>query len=90
MDFFLEKLVVNDIFVIFNENLLVVVVFLMGIFYDFLSLDVDSFVKVGDVVEEGDILCILEVMKFMNEIISEIKGEIIEVLVSNEELVEYN
>ncbi|EQG03419.1 biotin carboxyl carrier protein of acetyl-CoA carboxylase [Clostridioides difficile 6041] len=62
----------------------------MGTFYDSPSPDADSFVKVGDVVEEGDTLCILEAMKLMNEITSEIKGEIIEVLVSNEELVEYN
>ncbi|MGO0807445.1 acetyl-CoA carboxylase biotin carboxyl carrier protein, partial [Clostridioides difficile] len=46
--------------------------------------------NISIVVEEGDTLCILEAMKLMNEITSEIKGEIIEVLVSNEELVEYN
>ncbi len=90
MDLSLEKPVVNDTPVTSNENLSVVVAPLMGTFYDSPSPDADSFVKVGDVVEEGDTLCILEAMKLMNEITSEIKGEIIEVLVSNEELVEYN
>ena len=90
VDLSLEKPVVNDTPVTSNENLSVVVAPLMGTFYDSTSPDADSFVKVGDVVEEGDTLCILEAMKLMNEITSEIKGEIIEVLVSNEELVEYN
>ncbi|HBG7744836.1 TPA: acetyl-CoA carboxylase biotin carboxyl carrier protein [Clostridioides difficile] len=89
VDLSLEKPVVNDTPVTSNENLSVVAP-LMGTFYDSPSPDADSFVKVGDVVEEGDTLCILEAMKLMNEITSEIKGEIIEVLVSNEELVEYN
>jgi len=40
-------------------------------------------------VKKGDTLCILEAMKLMNEIESEIDGEIIEVLVSNEDMVEY-
>ena len=63
---------------------------LMGTFYASPSPDAEEFVKVGDIVEEGDTLCIIEAMKLMNEITSDIKGEIVEVLVKNEELIEYN
>ncbi|MGL6105306.1 acetyl-CoA carboxylase biotin carboxyl carrier protein [Romboutsia sp.] len=63
---------------------------LMGTFYNASKPNEKSFVKVGDIVEKGDTLCILEAMKLMNEITSEEKCEIIEVLVENEELVEYN
>ncbi|MCC0636487.1 MULTISPECIES: acetyl-CoA carboxylase biotin carboxyl carrier protein [unclassified Clostridioides] len=90
VDLSLEKPFVNEEPVVSNENLSIVVAPLMGTFYDSPSPDAEGFVKVGDVVEEGDTLCILEAMKLMNEITSEIKGEIIEVLVDNEELVEYN
>ena len=48
-----------------------------------------NFVKVGSVVKKGDTLCILEAMKLMNEIESEVDGEIVEVLVLNEDMVEY-
>nr|UWI51973.1 acetyl-CoA carboxylase biotin carboxyl carrier protein [Clostridioides difficile] len=90
VDLSLEKPFINETPVASNENLSIVVAPLMGTFYNSPSPDAESFVKVGDVVEEGDTLCILEAMKLMNEITSEIKGEIIEVLVDNEELVEYN
>lgn len=40
--------------------------------------------------EEGDVVCIVEAMKIMNEIEAEISGEIVEILVENEEAVEYN
>ena len=62
----------------------------MGTFYASPNPDADNFVKVGDIVNKGETLCILEAMKLMKEITSEIKGEIIEVLTKNEELVEYN
>jgi len=62
----------------------------MGTFYGSPNPDLESFVNVGDIVEEGQTLCILEAMKLMNEINSEVNGEIIEILVKNEELVEYN
>ena len=48
------------------------------------------FVNTGDIVNEGDTLCIVEAMKLMNEITSDVYGEIVEILVRNEELVEYN
>lgn len=73
-----------------NNDYIIVTAPLMGTFYQSSSPESDSFVKIGDIVKEGDTLCILEAMKLMNEISSEIKGEIVEILVTNEELVEYN
>lgn len=62
---------------------------IVGTFYAAPNSDKPSFVKVGDKVQEGDILCIVEAMKIMNEITSPYVGEIVEIYVSNEELVEY-
>lgn len=49
-----------------------------------------DFKKVGDHVEAGEVVCIVEAMKVMNEITSDISGEIVEVLVENEQVVEFN
>lgn len=62
---------------------------MVGTFYESSSPDSAPYVKVGDKVKKGDILCIVEAMKVMNEIEAEIEGEIIEILVSNESPVEY-
>ena len=43
----------------------------------------------GAKVKKGDVLCIIEAMKIMNEVVSEFDGEVKEVLVDNEQLVEY-
>ncbi len=48
-----------------------------------------NYVKVGSKVEAGDVLCIVEAMKIMNEIESEISGEVVEILGKNGEMVEY-
>ena len=47
------------------------------------------FVKVGDTVAKGDVVCIIEAMKFMNEVVSEVSGKIVEVLVEDGEFVEF-
>ncbi|WP_195237737.1 acetyl-CoA carboxylase biotin carboxyl carrier protein [Romboutsia sp. 1001285H_161024_C4] len=73
-----------------KDNLYIVKAPLMGTFYPSPSPNEKSFVNIGDIVKEGDKLCILEAMKLMNEINSEIEGEIVEILVESEELVEYN
>lgn len=62
---------------------------LVGVFYESPSPDQAAFVKVGDRVKKGDVLCIVEAMKVMNEITAEIDGTITAVLVENEALVEY-
>ncbi|WP_291632739.1 acetyl-CoA carboxylase biotin carboxyl carrier protein [Clostridium sp.] len=71
------------------ENLFVVKSPIVGTMYSSPSDEAQNFVKVGSVIKKGDVLCILEAMKLMNEIESEVDGEIVEVLVSNEDMVEY-
>lgn len=61
----------------------------VGTFYMSPAPGKPNFVKVGDKVGKGQALCILEAMKIMNEIESDISGEIMEVCVENESLVEY-
>lgn len=62
---------------------------MVGTFYKAQGADLDPFVQVGDKVKSGDTLCIIEAMKLMNEIESDIDGEIIEILVDNAQMVEY-
>lgn len=62
----------------------------VGTFYASPSPDSDPFVKVGHKVKKGDVLCIVEAMKLMNEIEAETDGIIAEVLVQNGQPVEYN
>lgn len=62
---------------------------IVGTFYSAPSPDAPAFVKVGDVVKNGQTVCIMEAMKLMNEIQSEFDCEIEAVLVSNEQKVEY-
>ncbi|GFZ31890.1 acetyl-CoA carboxylase biotin carboxyl carrier protein subunit [Clostridium zeae] len=62
---------------------------IVGTFYASAGSEKPAFVNVGDKVKKGDVLCIIEAMKIMNEIQSEVDGEIVEVLVSNEQMVEY-
>ena len=61
-----------------------------GTFYSSPTPDDDPFVKVGDKVVKGEVLCIVEAMKIMNEIESEFDGTIIDIKVENGEPVEYN
>lgn len=63
---------------------------IVGTFYSSSSPDKPAYVNVGDKVKAGDTLCIIEAMKVMNEIKSQFDGEIAEILVSNEDMVEYN
>ncbi|KGG80730.1 acetyl-CoA carboxylase [Caloranaerobacter azorensis H53214] len=72
-----------------DEDVFVVKSPIVGTFYTSPSPGAEPFVKVGDKVEEGQTLCIIEAMKIMNEITSEVSGEIVEILVENEEVVEY-
>ncbi len=72
-----------------EENLFVIKSPIVGTVYCSPSEEAQSFVKVGSMVKKGDTLCILEAMKLMNEIESEVDGEIVEVLVLNEDMVEY-
>ncbi len=62
---------------------------IVGTFYRAPQPDAPPFVKVGDVVRKGQVLCILEAMKLMNEIESEYDGEIVKIFVENAQSVQY-
>ncbi|MNY39968.1 Biotin carboxyl carrier protein of acetyl-CoA carboxylase [compost metagenome] len=62
---------------------------MVGTFYQSASPGSAPFVSVGAKVNDKTVVCIVEAMKLMNEIEAEIKGEIVEVLVENGQLVEY-
>ncbi|PQP82289.1 acetyl-CoA carboxylase biotin carboxyl carrier protein [Paenibacillus sp. PCH8] len=62
---------------------------MVGTFYSASSPEAGPFVSTGDKVVEKTTVCIIEAMKLMNELDADIKGEIVEVLVENGQLVEY-
>lgn len=72
-----------------EENYKVIKSPMVGTFYSSPAPDKDSFVKVGDNIKKGQVVCIVEAMKLMNEIESEFDGEIVEVCVNNGDVVEY-
>jgi len=63
---------------------------MIGTFYQSPEPDAESFVKVGDPISEGDTLCIIEAMKMMNKIESDISGIVERVLVQNGDPVEFD
>ena len=63
---------------------------MVGTFYRSPSPEAPAYVNVGDNIEVGQVLCIIEAMKLMNEIKSEIKGRIIDIHVENAEPVEFS
>lgn len=73
-----------------NDNIHVIKAPIMGTYYEASGPESSTFVKVGDKVSKGDTLCIIEAMKLMNEINSDVDGEVVDILVYNEDLVEYN
>lgn len=73
----------------YEENYKVIKSPMVGTFYSKPSPDKDSFVKVGDSIKKGQVVCIVEAMKLMNEIESEFDGEIVEVCVNDGDIVEY-
>jgi len=72
-----------------DKNLSEITAPIVGTFYEAPSPDAAPYVKVGDKVEAGAVLCIIEAMKLMNEIEAEVSGTVAEILVKNEEPVEY-
>ncbi len=62
---------------------------MVGTFYAQPAPDKPVFANVGDIVKKGQPVCIIEAMKLMNEIESEVEGEIIQCLVENEDMVEF-
>jgi len=72
-----------------KEDLIEIKAPMVGTFYRAPAPNASPYVEVGSKIKPGDVLCIIEAMKLMNEIKSEIKGEIAEILVENGEPVEY-
>ena len=63
---------------------------MVGTFYRSPSPETPPFVEVGDIVEVGQVVCIVEAMKLMNEIKSEVKGKVIDIPVDNAQPVEFS
>lgn len=63
---------------------------IVGTFYAAASPDAKAFVSVGDVISKGQPLCIIEAMKIMNEIESDVSGKVVAVLVKNGQPVEFD
>ena len=84
-----EKALVNSEKNLEGENVKIVKSPMVGTFYASSSPDKAPFVSVGEKVHKGQVLCIVEAMKLMNEIESEFDGEIVEICVKNEDVVEY-
>lgn len=72
-----------------KEELVEIKAPMVGTFYRAPNPKAKPFVEVGDEVRPGDVVCIIEAMKLMNEIKSEIAGKIVKILVENGEAVEY-
>ena len=72
-----------------NENYKEIKSPMVGTFYSKSSPTAKPFVKVGDKVKKGDVVCIVEAMKLMNEIESEFDGEIVEICKNDEDMCEY-
>lgn len=73
-----------------NPNVLTVKSPMVGTFYSSPAPDQPVYITAGKKIKEGDVLCIVEAMKLMNEIKSEISGTVVEVLVKNGQPVEFD
>jgi len=62
---------------------------MVGTFYRAPAPDAPPYVEVNDIVKPGQVVCIVEAMKLMNEIESEVSGRVVDILVKNETAVEY-
>ena len=63
---------------------------IVGTFYRAPAPDADPYIQVGDIITKGSVLCIVEAMKLMNEIESDVDGRIVKILVDNGKPVEFN
>ncbi|WMT30619.1 acetyl-CoA carboxylase biotin carboxyl carrier protein [Bacillus aerius] len=72
-----------------SENLHKITSPMVGTFYASSSPEADPYVTTGSKVKENSVVCIVEAMKLFNEIEAEVKGEIVEVLAENGQLVEF-
>ena len=63
---------------------------MVGTFYAAPAPDQPPYVSIGKIIKEGDVICIIEAMKLMNELKAELGGTVIEILVQNGQTVEYD
>ena len=63
---------------------------LVGVFYSAPSPDSETYVSIGSKVKKGDVLCIIEAMKLMNEITAEQDGEIVDICIKNGDIAEFD
>jgi len=73
-----------------EDNLITIKSPMIGTFYRKPSPDKDLFVEVGDTINEGDVLCVIEAMKLFNDIESEVSGKIVKILVDDTSPVEFD
>jgi acetyl-CoA carboxylase biotin carboxyl carrier protein len=73
-----------------NSNYITIKASMIGTFYRSTSPESPPFVSVGDIIKEGDALCVIEAMKLFNEIESEISGKIVKVLVDDSTPIEFD
>ena len=73
-----------------TDNLITIKSPMIGTFYRKPSPDKKVFIEVGDIINEGDVLCVVEAMKLFNEIESEISGKIVKILVDDSSPVEFD
>ena len=72
-----------------NKNIVAITSPFVGTFYQSPSPESEPYIKIGDKVSSGQILCIIEAMKIMNEIESDVNGNVVEICCENENYVEY-
>ncbi|MEE8359448.1 MAG: acetyl-CoA carboxylase biotin carboxyl carrier protein [Candidatus Omnitrophota bacterium] len=62
---------------------------MVGTFYTSPSPETPSFVEIGTTIEKGQVICIIEAMKLMNEIKSDVKGKVVDILIENADPIEF-
>ena len=72
-----------------EKNAIEITAPLVGVFYAAPSPDAEPFVKVGDRINKGDVVCVIEAMKMFNEITSDVDGTVAEICIDNGNIVEY-
>jgi acetyl-CoA carboxylase biotin carboxyl carrier protein len=73
-----------------SEDVVIIPAPMVGTFYRSSSPDAEPFANVGDLIESGQVICIIEAMKLMNEITADIDGKIMEILIEDGQPVEYD
>ena len=84
-----ETIAINEVKKSEQDNYKIIKSPMVGTFYSKSAPTAEPFVKVGDKVKKGQTLCIIEAMKLMNEIEAECDGEIAEICVTDDNMVEF-